>query len=357
MRVNPSIHYLWVLLLALCSVSMAAEKPVIEVLGTGGTIAGTQASAQAGTGYKSATLTVTDMIMAIPGVQDSATVTGVQIANVGSQDMTHDIWLTLAAYLNKRASASDVDGFVITHGTDSLEETAYFLHRVYTGSKPVALTAAMRPADAVSADGPGNMLAAIKAAASPGLGGDVFVVMNGRFHHPRFVSKRHTENPDAIRSVGGGLFGEMVNGRATFYPNAVCRPAPVDVSEVKQLPPVPIYYMHVGHDPGLIDVLVERGSRGIVTAGYGNGNTGRAVEMALVKARRAGVMVVRSSKVGDGTVSRNVEINDDANGFVAAYDLSPQKARIELTLVLVAGIAPDRLQQQYARDNCAVATR
>jgi len=339
--------------------SQQYEEPTVNshilVVGTGGTIAGTASSAKEGLGYQSGALTINDMLDTLPGARKLASFTSIQISNIGSQDMTEAVWFKLARLLSKHAADGEIDGFIITHGTDTLEETAFFLEQVYSGSKPVVLTAAMRPADAVSADGPGNMINAIKAVnALKDRGRRVIIAMNGQFHEPRFATKRHTENTNAIQSINGGLAGEIVNGRAIIYNSTIaCGQPSIDLDGVQALPYIPIFYMHVGHRPEFVAELVRGGARGIVTAGYGNGNTGEAMVAALAAATQMGVTVVRSSRVGAGYVSRNVEINDDEHGFIAAYDLNPQKARIILALGLLEGITGEALQKRFVRAPCS----
>ncbi|MEM1111388.1 MAG: asparaginase [Pseudomonadota bacterium] len=327
--------------------------PKIAVIGTGGTIAGLSNSDG---GYVSAEVDIDAMLQGLTAARSLAQLTGIQISNIGSQDMSHAVWLKLLAEVQSQASSTDVDGIIITHGTDSLEETAFFLSHTYSGSKPVVLTAAMRPADALSADGPANITDAIKTALASRLaGGRVLVTMNGEIHEPRFVSKRHSENLGAIQSVNGSLAGEIVHGWPRFYGPQQCQKRKFTVRKSDTLPFVPIVYAHVDLRPEVVDLLVEAGAQGIVLAGYGNGNTSKPLLSALSRAGDAGVVIVRSTKVGSGFVSRNVEIDDDDLGFIASQDLSPQKARVLLALSILNEASAEDTQRFFFDQACSLA--
>lgn len=328
-----------------------AKLPRIRIIGTGGTIAGSAASETERIDYKSGCVDTDRLIEGIPNTIGLASLSIFQVSSISSQDMTEKTWLDLVRCLNEQSDDPSIDGFIVTHGTDTLEETAFFLDCVYTGEKPVILTAAMRPADAPSSDGAGNVLDSIKlVSALTGRGRRVLVSLNGYAHEPRFVAKRHTEKTAAMVSVNGGLAGEIVRGQPVLYPKTVGEVRfETQLAHFSKLPYVAIVYMYVGHDPAQIDWLVSQGVRGIVIAGHGNGNMSKQTLAALADARGQGVEVVRSTNVGSGYVSRNVEIDDDEYGFVAAMDLTPPKARIVLALSILEGSTGIDLQKKFIR--------
>jgi L-asparaginase len=327
-----------------------AKKPNVVILATGGTIAGAAAS---GTqlGYKSGAVTIDAMLAAVPGVSDLATVKGEQVSNVGSQDMSFEILLTVAKRINELAKGSDVDGFVITHGTDTLEESAYFLNLTVKTDKPVVMVGSMRPSTAVSADGPLNLYNAIGVAVDPqARGRGVLVVMNDAIHAAHSLTKTSTTAVQTFDSPLRGLVGVASYGKNDFYTRPEWKhttQTDFDVSQVTQMPRVDIVYAYVDSPADLIDASVTNGGKGIVIAGVGNGNMNKAVVTAAANAVKKGVVVVRSSRVVTGTVGRNVELNDDELGFIASDELNPQKARILLALSLLKKPTPEQLQTMY----------
>ena len=327
-----------------------AKKPNIVILATGGTIAG---AASSGTqlGYKSGAVTIDAMLAAVPGVGDLATVKGEQISNVGSQDMSFDILLKVAKRINELAKGADVDGIVITHGTDTLEESAFFLNLTVKTDKPVVMVGSMRPSTAVSADGPLNLFNAIGVAVDPqAKGRGVLVVMNDSIHAAHSLTKTSTTAVQTFDSPVRGLVGLASYGKNDFFSHPEWKhttQTEVDISQVTAMPRVDIIYTYVDSPPDLIDAAVTNGARGIVIAGVGNGNMNAAVVKAAAAAVKKGVTVVRSSRVMTGTVGRNVELNDDELGFIASDELNPQKARILLTLSLLKKPTPAQLQTMY----------
>mgnify|MGYP002378118127 CR=1 FL=1 len=330
----------------------AQALPRIKVLATGGTIAGAQAS-QGDAGYTSGKFSVEDLIKAVPRLADIADLSGEQIANIGSQTMNHEVWLRLAARCNELLSQSSVDGIVITHGTDTMEETGFFLSLVVKSDKPVVLTGSMRPATAISADGPINLYNAVALAAHPDARGrGPLVVINDTIHFARESQKTHTTRMDAFTSPNRGIAGMLNTGKVFFYsgnstPHTVRSEFSVAGLTVTNLPRVEIIYSHADLGAETIDFLVGRGVKGLVLAGVGDGNSTDAVIAALEKAARQGVAVVRSSRVGAGVVDRNVEVNDDKLGFIAGRELNPQKARILLMLGLLQSRDVNRLQELF----------
>jgi L-asparaginase len=328
--------------------------PRIKVLATGGTIAGAQAS-QADAGYKSGTFSVDDLIKAVPQLKNLAELSGEQVANIGSQTMNYQVWWKLAARVNEVLKSDDVDGVVITHGTDTMEETAYFLSLVVKSDKPVVLVGSMRPATAISADGPINLYNGVALAGSPqAKGRGPLVVLNDTIHYAHEAQKMHTTRMDTFESPNRGIAGVMNTGKATFYSYiSTCHTTKsefsIDGLTAANLPLVVVLYSYVNLGGEIVDALVEHGVKGIVLAGVGDGNTTDAALAALERAAKKGVAVVRSSRTGSGLVDRNVEINDDKLGFIAGMELSPQKARILLTLGLTKSSDAKKLQDYFNR--------
>jgi len=316
----------------------AAEKPNIVILATGGTIAGS-AETQIQAGYTSGQVGVDVLIGAVPQLEDLANVSGEQIANVGSQDMSDAIWLKLAERVNELQQDDGVDGIVITHGTDTLEETGYFLNLTVTGDKPVVMTAAMRPSTALSADGPLNIFNTVAVAADPmAWGRGVLIVANDDIHGARAIVKTSTTDVQTFQSPERGLIGVSLYGDNRFFrgPYKVHTSASdFSIEGVKQLPRVDVIYVTADVSPDLIDAAVANGAKGLVTAGVGNGNMTTAALAAVERAIEKGVVVVRASRVTGGAVGRNVEINDDEVGSVASGELNPAKARVLLKLALL----------------------
>ena len=328
-----------------------AGKPRVTILATGGTIAGQkQADNASALSYKSATLTAKDLISAVPGLDDLATLDAEQIASVGSQDMNDKIWFDLARKIKSLADDKAADGVVITHGTDTLEETAFFLSCVLGRSLPVVLTGAMRPASALSADGPANLFEAVKVAADPrSRDKGAMVVLNDTIHSPVWVTKSDTTNVATFTSPYTGPLGyvdaaDLRYNQSTASQQPFTLPLPAGDS----LPRVEIIYSHSNMDDKLINSAVSGGAAGLVLAGVGDGNTSAAALAALEKARANGVVVVRASRTYSGAVKRNVEVDDDKAGFAVAAGLNPPKARI-LTQLLIANkiTAPDKVQQAF----------
>ena len=325
------------------------DLPNIVVLATGGTIAG---SAESGTqaGYTSGQVGIESMLDAVPGIRDLANITGEQIANVGSQDMSVKIWLDLANRINELL-AGDVDGIVITHGTDTQEETAYFLNLVVKSDKPVVTTGSMRPSTAVSAEGPLNLYNAVSVAANPkSKGHGVMVVMNDQIHSAQAVTKTNTTSVQTFMSPMQGLMGAVLYGQLEFYrqPHGIHTTESIfSVDGISELPRVDIVYASADASADLIDLSVKAGAKGIVIAGVGNGNMTGAMLKASQKAIENGVVVVRSTRVPTGYVLRNAEVNDDEYGTIASDELNAQKSRVLLMLTLLSERNPEEIQEIF----------
>ncbi|RKZ14130.1 L-asparaginase 2 [bacterium] len=330
--------------------AQAQDLPKVVILATGGTIAGAAAT-ETTAGYESGQVGIDALLAAVPDLQNLAQCTGEQVANVGSQNMNDEVWLTLAARINELAK-TDVDGIVITHGTDTMEETAYFLNLVAITDKPVVLTGSMRPSTAMSADGPLNIFNAVAVAANPdAVGRGVMVVANDEIHAARDIIKSNTTEVSTFWSDDQGLIGNVRYGDTIFFRSAYSKhtsASEFSLDGVETMPRVDIITMHENVDGVLIDAAVAAGARGIVTAGLGNGNMTDAALESLAKAAEAGVVCVRSSRVPTGLVGRNIEIDDDGLGFIASYELSPHKARILLRLALLKTTDLETIQGYFA---------
>lgn len=326
---------------AVASIQLAfaqPKKPNIVILATGGTIAGAAATGTQ-SGYTSGAVTIDAMLKAVPGITDLANIKGEQISNVGSQDMSFDILLKVAKRVNELTKGNDVDGIVITHGTDTMEESAFFLNLTTKTDKPVVMVGSMRPSTAVSADGPLNLYNAVGVAIDPkAKGRGVLVVMNDHIHAAHSLTKTSTTDVQTFLSPLRGLVGVTAYAKNDFYstpPWKHTSQSEFDISSVTTLPRVDIIMAYVSMGPELIDASVAGGAKGIVIAGVGNGNMTKAAADACANAVKKDVVVVRSSRVPTGLVGRNVEINDDQNGFIASDELNPQKSRILLSLALL----------------------
>jgi L-asparaginase len=311
--------------------------PQVVVLATGGTIAGAAAS-DVQAGYTSGQVGVEQLLAAVPQAEQLASLRGEQIANIGSQDMNDEVWLKLARRVNELVAMPEVAGVVITHGTDTIEETAFFLNLVVRSKKPVVLTAAMRPSTALSADGPLNFFNAVAVAADKeAVGRGVLVVINDWIHDASSLTKTSTTAVQAFQSPLSGLIGTVAYGDTKFFRGPIGRDttsADFSLDDVTSLPRVDIVMAHQNMDGVLIEAAAAAGARGIVIAGVGNGNMTAAAVKALADQASKGVLCVRASRVATGRVGRNVELDDDKLGFVASLGLSPQKARVLLRLAL-----------------------
>jgi L-asparaginase len=340
-------------LLVLLAASAAFAEPTlprVTVLATGGTIAGAQASAT-DYGYKSGAYDVKTLLSAVPNLDKLATIQGEQVANIGSQDMNDEVWLKLAKRVNEVLAGKDADAVLITHGTDTLEETSYFLSLVTKSSKPVVMVGSMRPATATSADGPANIYNGVAAAVDPGARGrGVLVSLNDEIHYARNVVKTDTTSLQTFASLNRGPAGLVNTGKVRWFQpmNSKLGPASeFSVDGLKALPRVDVIYAHANMSADLIDAAVKSGAQGLVIAGVGDGNmTGPALD-AATKAAKNGIVVVRSTRLPRGVVLRNNEVNDDELGLVASGELNPAKSRVLLQLALTKTKDVKRVQQMF----------
>lgn len=336
---------------AVCFAEPSANLPNVKVLATGGTIAGSGATSTTTVGYTAAVTPVDALINNVPELQKIANVSGEQIVQIASENMTNEVWLTLAKRVNQLLAQPDVDGIVITHGTDTLEETAYFLNLVVKSDKPVVVVGSMRPPTAMSADGMLNLYrATILAGSKEAIGKGVLVMLNDTIHAGRDVTKTITDRVDTFKAPEIGPLGFFTGDKPVFYRSPVRKHTTAtefDISNLTSLPRVDIVYHYAGNTDVAIRAFTQAGAKGIVHAGTGNGSIGKVEYPAIEEAQRQGVVIVRSSRVGNGIIARNGEANDDKYNFVASDNLNPQKARVLLMLALTKTTNPQDIQRMF----------
>ncbi len=340
-----------VTLVLLCALQIYASKanvskPRIIILATGGTIAGSGDSSTAAA-YTPGKLPLDVLLEAVPELNQIASVSGEQIAQIGSQDMNVETWLKLSDRINTIFKENLADGVVVTHGTDTQEETAYFLDLTVDSDKPVVLVGAMRPATAMSQDGNRNLLDAVMVAASANSQGKgVVVAMNEAVFAARDVTKTHTTNMATFASGNFGPIGLIFDGKVNYYYSSTKKQEPrFNVQGLQELPEVEIIYGYAGASDRAINAAIQDKVAGIVYAGVGNGNFNQQVGKALEQAVKKGIAVCRSARAGRGRVTLNNEVDDQNLGFVVSDDLSPQKARILLMLALTKTNKVEDIQQ------------
>ncbi len=319
--------------------------PQIALIGTGGTIAGAAAHAASSTRYQPASLGIEAVAQSVPELQARYRLKLFQPLQLGSYDVTPAHWLALHRVVTQALADPQTCGAVITHGTDTLEETATFLSLSIASDKPVVVIGAMRPATAHSADGPANVLDACTVAAHPLAGGrGTLVVMNGRIHAGLWVTKRHVSSVEAFDSPLAGALGEVADQSVRWFgPAHRCPPITGDLPE--NLPRVDIAVSYAGADDVALRALVAAGARGIVHAGLGNANAPAGNREFLRSLPAQGIPVVRCARWIPGTVTRNSSMfDDDALGLLTAGTLAPHKARIALMLGLSQGLGTAALQ-------------
>ena len=334
----------------LLGATLAFAKPTIYILATGGTIAGSGSGAL-DTSYTSGTVTVDKLIAAVPDINKIATIKGEQISNIGSQEMNNEVWFKLANRVNELLTSGKADGVVITHGTDTMEETAYFLNLVVKSDKPIVMVGAMRNSGSLSADGPLNIFNAVNVAMNKEAAGKgVMVVMNDEIHAAREVTKTNTTAVDTFKSPNSGKIGTVFYGNVKFYMNPVRKHtvnSAFDITKIKELPRVDIIYSHSNDNPDFVNLAVKNGAKGIVNAGMGNGNPFPSALEALGEAVKGGVVVVRDSRVGSGETTLNGEVDDGKYGFLASDNLNAQKARVLLMLALTQTTDKAKIQELF----------
>lgn len=336
--------------LILSATAMMA-KPTIYILATGGTIAGSSSDGL-NASYSSGTKTVDALIAAVPAINDIATIKGEQVSNIGSQAMNNEVWLKLAKRVNTLLKSGKADAVVITHGTDTLEESAYFLNLVVKSKKPVVMVAAMRNSDSLSADGPMNLYNAVSVAANKqSANKGVLVVMNDEIHSAREVTKANTTAVNTFVSPNTGKIGTAYYGDVEFYTQSTRKHtanSAFNIDKIQSLPRVDIIYNHANGTADFVEVAVKNGAKGIISAGVGNGNPYPATLDALTNASKSGVIVAKGSRVGSGEVLPKGEIDDIQYGFVSTDNLNPQKARVLLMLALSQTNDIEKIREIFA---------
>ena len=339
-----------ILLSTTCLTAVAQKLPMVAVLSTGGTIASKQDPGKGG--YVPA-LSGEDLVSAVPAIKRIAQIQVEQISNISSSDITPEIWVRLAGRVNGLLAKSEIAGIVVTHGTNTLEETAYFLDLTTTSTKPVILVGAQRPASDPDSDGPRNLLDAIRVAvASEAVSKGVMVVMNGQINAARDVTKTNTSQLETFRGLEFGELGVVDVEKVRFY-RAPLRRQTFPVESRTQLGRVDIVMSYAGADGRLIRSLVRDGNvQGLVIAGLGLGGVTGLMFDAIQEARTRGIPVVISTRVPTGRVfplgaSKGSALALKGIGCVLADNLSPQKARILLMLALTRAHDTEALQQYF----------
>ncbi|CAI8737185.1 Glutaminase-asparaginase [Pseudomonas sp. IT-232MI5] len=323
----------------------------VVVLATGGTIAGAGASAANSATYQAAKVGVEQLIAGIPELSKLANVRGEQVMQIASESITNENLLQLGRRVAELADSKDVDGIVITHGTDTLEETAYFLNLVEKTDKPIIVVGSMRPGTAMSADGMLNLYNAVAVASSKEAHGKgVLVTMNDEIQSGRDVSKMINIKTEAFKSAWGPL-GMVVEGKSYWFRLPAKRhtmDSEFDIKNIKSLPDVEIAYSYGNVSDTAYKALAQSGAKAIIHAGTGNGSVSSRVVPALQALRKDGVQIIRSSHVNaGGFVLRNAEQPDDKYDWVVAHDLNPQKARILAMVALTKTNDSKELQRMF----------
>ncbi|WP_432219145.1 asparaginase [Pseudomonas kribbensis] len=323
----------------------------VVVLATGGTIAGAGASAANSATYQAAKVGIEQLIAGIPELSKLANVRGEQVMQIASESITNENLLQLGRRVSELADSKDVDGIVITHGTDTLEETAYFLNLVEKTDKPIIVVGSMRPGTAMSADGMLNLYNAVAVASSKEAHGKgVLVTMNDEIQSGRDVSKMINIKTEAFKSPWGPL-GMVVEGKSYWFRLPAKRhttDSEFDIKNIKSLPDVEIAYSYGNVGDTAYKALAQSGAKAIIHAGTGNGSVSSRVVPALQALRKDGVQIIRSSHVNaGGFVLRNAEQPDDKYDWVVAHDLNPQKARILAMVALTKTNDSKELQRMF----------
>ena len=304
----------------------------ITILATGGTIAGVSKS-HSSTDYTAGILDADSLLQTIPQIKDLAEIKIEQFTNIDSIDMKDSIWLELHQKIFE--ILPNTDAIIITHGTDTMEETAFFLDCTIHSHKPIILTGAMRPSNALSADGPKNLLNAIfLALCKDSKNRGVMITMNDKIFSTKSVSKTHTLNLDAFSSINGSDLGYILDKEVFFYESAKRDSFYFDIKGIKSLPKVDILYSYANDKNGIIaTTLFENGTQGLIIAGSGNGSINQNQKEILKNLIKRGLKVMISSRVNNGIVI--LKESDKKDGFLCAKNLNPQKARILLSLTLI----------------------
>lgn len=324
--------------------------PTIKIIATGGTIAGKASSSTATTEYQAGALDIEVILASLPDVHNIAKLEHDQLFKIDSVNMTTDRLLTLSKHVNKVLKDDHVDGVVITHGTDTLEETAYFLHLTIKSRKPVVVVGAIRPATTISADGPLNLYNGIIVACNrKTFGKGVLVVFGERIDSARFIRKINSSSVAPFKAIEQGCIGTIVGGAVYFYYKELqylhTSETIFDIHLLQDLPHVSIIYTHQGDQRYLYDAAVQAGAKGIVVATAGGNTVSEQAMDGMDNAVKQGVIIVRSTRLSSGIVSRTKM--DDQHEYIAAEALNPQKSRILLMLALTKTNVIKEIQQFF----------
>lgn len=334
MRVFRKITLLWAIFIV---VLVWSQKPKIRIIATGGTIAGVSTSATK-SNYKAGEVGIQQLLLAVPEINAIAEVSGEQLVKIGSQDMNDDVWLKLAKRINELLNKEGFDGVVITHGTDTMEETAYFLNLTVNSSKPVVMVGAMRPSTGMSADGPLNLYNAVAVASDKNAQNrGVMVVMNDVVLDAKDVIKTNTLAVETFKGANFGNLAYIHSGKPFFtrlVQNKHTTQSVFDIQNLNSLPKVGIVYGYSNASELPMKALIDARFDGIVYAGVGNGNFYHKLFELAVDAQKKGIQIVRSSRVPMGATTLDAEIDDAQYHFVVSQTLNPQKARVLLMLSL-----------------------
>ena len=342
------IRLLVAIALLLVPSANAFAQEHIQILATGGTIAG---KSQTSMGYMSGALPIDTLIAAVPEIESYAKISWQQVANIGSQDMNISVWKSLYLAIEKAKKDQTISAIVVTHGTDTLVDSAFLFDLLFPSGKPLIFVAAMRPADHHSADGPQNLLDAIAVATSAQANHrGALIVMDSKILEARNAYKKHTEALGTFRPTNGGFAGELVNKEVVFYhPSARDSNAksPFGLADIDRLSQVSVMAIYPGVSLLQYKDMVSKVPKALVIAGVGNGNFPSTIHPLVEQFIESGGIVVRASQVPTGYVSRNIEIDDNQLGTIAALGLSPQKARILLALLLDKNMDNEQIQHAF----------
>jgi L-asparaginase len=327
-------------ILILCSILLIGGKKNIVIVGTGGGITSRQVSAS-NSKFSQNYLTIDGLLSIIPGIQNVANISTDEIMNKKSQNIDTESLLKIANRVNRHANNPSTHGIIITHGTDTMEETAYFLNLVIQTDKPIVVTGATRPSNHMSSDAFSNLLdAAIVASHKQSKGKGVLVVMNSNIFSARGTKKLGTNFTDSINTLDSGLIGHVLNKKVYMYQKSIkthTYNSIFNIKTIKTLPYVPIIYAHAQINPKSVTAILKSNPKGIIIAGVGNGNISDTVLKKIIehnKKAKPKVITVKSSRTGRGPVLPAIEFNDSKHGFITANNLSPQQARILLRVAL-----------------------
>lgn len=331
-------------------INLWAQKPKIKIIATGGTIAGVSKSATE-SNYKAGEIGVNQLLQAVPEIHHYADVSAEQLVKIGSQDMNDEVWLKLAKRVNQVLNQESYDGVVITHGTDTMEETAYFLNLTIKSNKPIVMVGAMRPSTGMSADGPLNLYNAVAVASDKkSHNRGVMVVMNEVILDAKDVIKTHTTAVETFQGANVGKLGYIHNGKPFFIRNVENKhttQSVFDVNHLESLPKVGIVYGYANASELPMKAFIDAKYNGIIYAGVGNGNFYHTLFDLAIAAQKQGIQIIRSSRVPAGATTLDAEIDDAKYHFVAAQTLNPQKARVLLMLSLTKTKDWKQIQQYF----------